>query len=225
MGAANTFYSNQSHIGTATLEFVFNSPKPSGRNNLLAVPFLREIKHWFEKGASNNLDEVKDECSRLSEKAMAYFIMQAVKVSASVWAELLLSPQYGGNLNTVLTCLKFLDPTKSTVARVVCAMLEINQATSISLEDAFLDSLVGSIKEVSGRHFSLMTSTNAISPTKRSLGRLKRYFSDLSRSKVQEHLPIESSTLLVDLYLAEYSDKAVGYLVTDQLDVRSHLLG
>lgn len=135
------------------LEFIFSTSNYNHKESgLLAHPFMQGIKHWFEQGTRTKefLDAVLRECWRLTEKALAFFIVQATKVDTSVWADVLnkYAEGHNNNINGVLLYLKSLNPSKNIVAKVVCAFLKVNNTIALELEDSFLNSLVESVLKV-----------------------------------------------------------------------------
>jgi hypothetical protein len=107
---------------------------------------------------------VLNECWRLTERAIAYFIAHALLIDTIAITALLTNyisrcattiKHAGGSsdtksantiLNNILVCLHQLSPSSSQVARIICEF--VSHDVSISLHDLFLDALVKSIQQV-----------------------------------------------------------------------------
>jgi hypothetical protein len=150
-------------LGTATLEFVFNSTVRNAMkqkhdpSSFLGNSLLRGLVSWLEWSGKSDKKPPSEqvifsECRKLSENALAYFVSQAAKVSSEEWAELL--RKYisftNDNNNTLNNVLKHLNTisTSNIVVSIVCALIEAEQNIDLRLNDPFLDSLVTSMKQV-----------------------------------------------------------------------------
>lgn len=125
--------------------------------SFLGNPLLRGLVAWFEWSGSAQIPSeqvVLEECCKLSERALAYFISQCAKIGSVTWARLLRRFISGilGNikaketLDTILNHLNTIS-TGNIIASIICDLIEGGDV-DLTLHDPFLDSLVAAIHQV-----------------------------------------------------------------------------